>query len=89
MSDSSVYDGMYRNYPNFFGPEPDRRLTEHHQLLDKSKPVLDLGAGQGRYALFLAPRGYRVDVVEPSSVACIDPGHFPQSVNGRLSAESI
>jgi cyclopropane fatty-acyl-phospholipid synthase-like methyltransferase len=67
MSDDSLYDRPYRRYADYFGSKPDNLLTEHYHFLDKGKPILDLGAGQGRHALFLASEGYRIDAVEPSS----------------------
>jgi SAM-dependent methyltransferase len=70
MSNGSMYDSAYGKYPNFFGPEPDKLLTEHYHLLDKSKPILDLGAGQGRHTFYLGARGYTVHAIEPSLVAC-------------------
>jgi cyclopropane fatty-acyl-phospholipid synthase-like methyltransferase len=38
-------------------------------LMDVSRPVLDLGAGQGRNAIFLARQGYTVHALDPSRVA--------------------
>jgi tellurite methyltransferase len=37
--------------------------------MNKSKPVLDIGVGQGRNALFLAREGFTVDAIDPSRVA--------------------
>jgi cyclopropane fatty-acyl-phospholipid synthase-like methyltransferase len=37
--------------------------------MNKSKPVLDIGAGQGRNAFFLAREGFMVDAIDPSKVA--------------------
>jgi SAM-dependent methyltransferase len=63
------YDEIYGKTENYFGSAPETLLRKHHQLLDKSKRVLDLGAGQGRHALFLAKRGFKVDALDPSKVA--------------------
>lgn len=63
------YDEAYRNIENVFGVEPERILRDHIRFIDASRPVLDIGAGQGRNTLFLARRGFRVDAIDPSRVA--------------------
>jgi len=44
-------------------------LRGYYTRLDKSRPVLDLGIGQGRNAFFLARNGYSVEGVDLSEVA--------------------
>jgi tellurite methyltransferase len=44
-------------------------LTAYHKLLPPGGAVLDIGAGQGRNALFLARKGIEVEAVEPSYTA--------------------
>jgi len=63
------YDRVYREHSDYFGAEPQQILLDYYHLLDKSKPVLDIGAGQGRHALFLARQGFSVDAIEPSKMA--------------------
>lgn len=62
------YDNAYRKTPDFFGTEPTAILRSYCHLIDRSRPVLDIGAGQGRNALFLARQGYQVDAIDPSKV---------------------
>ncbi len=61
------YDDTYRESPDYFG-EPAEVLTKNFHLIGTSRPVLDIGAGQGRHTLFLARKGYKVDAIDPSSV---------------------
>ncbi len=61
------YDESYARSPAFFGTAPDSLLADHLALIEKEEPLLDVGAGQGRNALYLARLGYRVDALEPSS----------------------
>jgi SAM-dependent methyltransferase len=62
------YDETYAAAAAVFGAEPDGLLAHHLGLLVRDLPVLDVGAGQGRNALFLARRGFAVDALEPSAV---------------------
>jgi 2-polyprenyl-3-methyl-5-hydroxy-6-metoxy-1,4-benzoquinol methylase len=63
-----AYDDAYKKIPDYFGTEPSTVLKDYYHLLDKARPVLDIGAGQGRNTLFLAREGFTVDAVEPSQV---------------------
>jgi cyclopropane fatty-acyl-phospholipid synthase-like methyltransferase len=63
------YDKAYGTTPDFFGTEPDAVLVRHWELLETSRPVLDIGCGQGRNTLFLARKGLQVDALDPSRVA--------------------
>lgn len=64
-----IYDKKYKETKDYFGKEPVGILKEHYQKIDKSKPVLDIGTGQGRNALFLAKEGYEVDAIDESKVS--------------------
>jgi SAM-dependent methyltransferase len=63
------YDKAYRATPDYFGTDPVGILRDYCHLLGTDRPVLDIGVGQGRNALFLARRGYRVDGIDPSRTA--------------------
>jgi cyclopropane fatty-acyl-phospholipid synthase-like methyltransferase len=63
------YDRLYSGVNDAFGARAEPLLVEHVALLDPALPVLDVGAGQGRNALFLARRGLVVDAIDPSRVA--------------------
>ena len=45
-------------------------MKKYYHLIDKAQPVLDIGVGQGRNALFLARNGLTVDAIDTSKVAC-------------------
>lgn len=64
-----TYDRLYTASSSHFGEAPDELLVSWSHLLDPSLPVLDVGCGQGRNALYLASLGFAVDGVEPSTVA--------------------
>jgi tellurite methyltransferase len=63
------FDRQYRETAHRFGSEPAPILQRYVSLLPQDRPVLDVGAGQGRNTLFLARRGFRVDAIDPSAVA--------------------
>jgi tellurite methyltransferase len=76
------YDDAYRNCEHWFGREPESILEAYHALLDPARPVLDIGAGQGRHTLYLARRGFTVDAVDPSRVGLDD-------ITRRATAERL
>jgi cyclopropane fatty-acyl-phospholipid synthase-like methyltransferase len=61
------YNEKYSDSETYFGSRPSDVLVRHLPLLDKNRPMLDVGAGQGRNAIFLARNGFCVDAIEPSS----------------------
>jgi len=63
-----TYDNIYKETADYFGAEASELLKDNYSLMDKTKPVLDIGAGQGRNSLFIARQGFTVDAVEPSQV---------------------
>ena len=61
-----TYDKRYSQHKSVFGEKPDKILIDHYRQINSHKPVLDIGAGQGRHSLFLAKEGYAVEALEPS-----------------------
>jgi SAM-dependent methyltransferase len=64
------YDETYSRSDSVFGEKPERCLEQFHAIIDPQRPVLDLGAGQGRHAFYLARKGYEIHALEPSGIAC-------------------
>ncbi|HEX6498719.1 MAG TPA: class I SAM-dependent methyltransferase [Micromonosporaceae bacterium] len=78
--DSSAWDARYAERQLVWGAEPNRFVVE--ELTDlPAGAALDLGAGEGRNALWLAGRGWRVTAVDFSSVA-IDRGRALAATRG-------
>jgi SAM-dependent methyltransferase len=65
----TVFDELYKDVIDYFGAEPDSLLVRFQRELAADGRVLDIGAGQGRNALFLARQGLAVDCIDPSEVA--------------------
>jgi tellurite methyltransferase len=63
------YDKTYAETPDVFGAKPEAMLVEYAHELKHDQPVLDVGVGQGRNALYLARRGFTVHGIDPSKVA--------------------
>lgn len=66
---STSYDQSYARTSDFFGAAPERTLADSVNQLDSSRPILDVGCGQGRNTLYLARQGFAVEAMDPSSVA--------------------
>jgi len=66
------WNETYAETSDFFGSEPDPVVHEYRERLHRRSPVLDIGSGQGRNALYLAREGFVVHAIDPSSVALRD-----------------
>ncbi len=65
----SAWDAKF-NRPNYiFGKRPADFLAENYHYLPFEGTVLDMGMGEGRNAVFLAQKGFKVTGVDISSVA--------------------
>lgn len=63
------YDSLYTDTADYFSAEPEKMLVDHVHLLDPAAPILDVGCGQGRNALYLAREGRHVLAIDPSLAA--------------------
>ena len=64
-SDQKRWDKRFRKKEFALGKEPNPFLKKHIHLLPKGK-TLDMAAGEGRNAVFLAQNGFEVDAVDIS-----------------------
>jgi SAM-dependent methyltransferase len=64
-----IYDKTYKEIKDVFGSEPVEILKRYYEQIDRTRPVLDIGAGQGRNSFFLAKAGYTVDAIDPSRIS--------------------
>lgn len=62
------YDKIYAKNPDYFGHTSKQFTTLFSNLDFEFGTVLDLGAGQGRDAIYLAKRGHTVIAVDSSKV---------------------
>lgn len=63
------WDQRYSRPAFIFGKSPAQFLAENYQYIPFEGTVLDMGMGEGRNAVFLAQKGYKVTGVDLSSVA--------------------
>lgn len=63
------WDEKYSRPTFVFGKSPAQFLAENYQYIPYEGSVLDMGMGEGRNAVFLAQKGYKVTGVDISSVA--------------------
>jgi tellurite methyltransferase len=59
------YNQIYKNN-NIWGKQPNELLQKIYNQLDAGAIFLDLGCGQGRDALFMLQKGFKVDAVDNS-----------------------
>lgn len=71
MSDAAFWDARYAARPTLWGSAPNRFLAEAFAEVRPwgSGRALDLACGEGRNAVWLAERGWRVTGVDVSRVA--------------------
>jgi len=67
-SPASFWNRRYQDVERLWSAEPNALLTEFAGELEPGR-ALDLGAGEGRNAIWLAGRGWRVTALDVSSTA--------------------
>ncbi|WP_369029811.1 class I SAM-dependent methyltransferase [Streptomyces adonidis] len=67
--DAASWDERYRGSELVWKAEPNRFVAEELSGLKPSGRAVDLAAGEGRNAVWLAERGWEVDAVDFSAVA--------------------
>lgn len=55
---------------DYFGNSPEQILLKHYLDIDSNQPVLDIGAGPGRHAVFMARKGFVVHALDPVKEVC-------------------
>jgi tellurite methyltransferase len=70
MTTKAEYEQIYREDPAAFGREAHKVILKLAKRLSPQSTVLDLGAGQGRNALFLAGKGHHVTALELTETGC-------------------
>jgi cyclopropane fatty-acyl-phospholipid synthase-like methyltransferase len=63
------WNKTYSESKDYFGSDPDPVIPKFLAQLDRGNPVLDIGAGEGRNALFFAREGFVVHALDSSRVA--------------------
>ncbi len=76
------YDKIYARDESYFGHTSKQFTTLFSNFDFDSGTILDLGAGQGRDAIFLARRGYNVIAVDSSRVGL-------DQLQERVDAENL
>lgn len=87
------YDQIYKN-KNVWGNQPNELLKKIYKRLNAGANFLDLGCGQGRDALFMALKGFKVTAIDRSQEGIKKIKEFIQAkklspVNINLFCEDI
>ena len=81
-----TYDKTYKEIKNVFGSEPVEILKRYYEQIDRTRPVLDIGAGQGRNSFFLAKAGYTVDAIDLSRISIETINDISKKENYKINA---
>lgn len=65
----TLWDRKYSKNSYVYGKNPEKFLVENYQYIPQGAKVLDVGIGEGRHAVFLAQKGFKVTGIDISSVA--------------------
>ena len=65
---AAQWDARYRAEPDLWTKEPNARLVQFAEALQAGR-ALDIGAGDGRNAIWLATQGWAVTAIDLSTVA--------------------
>ncbi len=65
----TTWDMRYSKRSFIYGKSPAKFLAENYEFIPHASSVLDIGMGEGRNAVFLAQKGYKVTGIDISSVA--------------------
>ncbi len=63
------WDKKFSSRSYIYGKSPAKFLAENYHYIPFGASVLDMGMGEGRNAVFLAQKGYKVTGIDISSVA--------------------
>jgi SAM-dependent methyltransferase len=69
VDSKTQWDQRYSRPTFIYGKSPVEFLAENYHYIPFEATVLDMGMGEGRNAVFLAQKGYKVTGVDLSSVA--------------------
>ena len=81
-----TYNKTYKNTAHVFGSDPEKILKKYASEIDKSRPILDIGVGQGRNSFYLAKMGFHIDSIDPSSVSIEHVLNISQKENLKINA---
>lgn len=87
MTKPSSWDKAYASQKPCWGTKPDHILARYAGLIPIG-PVLDLGAGEGRNALFFAQKGYQVEAVDISERALRKCRNWARKLKLKLMTEA-
>lgn len=66
---NQFWDQKFANNNYIYGKAPARFLAKNYDYIPNGAKVLDIGMGEGRNAVYLATKGYKVVGIDISSVA--------------------
>ncbi|OGP75068.1 MAG: hypothetical protein A2V86_10095 [Deltaproteobacteria bacterium RBG_16_49_23] len=86
--DQKRWDERFKGKEFAFGREPNPFLKKHIRLLPKGK-TLDIAAGEGRNAVFLARQGFDVDAMDISEKGLKKAQKFAKEMGVKIHTLSV
>lgn len=68
MSQQNFWNDKFSINEYFYGKEPNEFIKSCKENFDRNKDVLCLGEGEGRNAVFLAKKGFKVTALDASNI---------------------
>lgn len=83
----NFWDQKFSNTGKYvFGKSPAKFLSKNFNYIPPNSKILDVGMGEGRNAVFLARKGYKVTGVDISSAAIRKASRLAQEFGVRIKA---
>jgi len=81
----TFWDKKYSHLTYVYGKTPAKFLADNYHFIPAGAKVLDMGMGEGRNAVFLARKGYKVVGIDISSVAVKKANMLAREFGVRIS----
>ena len=83
--DKKYWNKRYDRSSYIFGKAPEKFLSQNYKYIPEGSKVLDIAMGEGRHAVFLAKKGFKVTGIDISSVAVDKAKKLAGEVGARIN----
>ncbi|MGM0519395.1 MAG: class I SAM-dependent methyltransferase [Campylobacterota bacterium] len=68
MTQQEIWNNKFSKHDFLYGKKPNLFIASQSKKFEKNSKVLCIGEGEGRNAIFLAKRGFKVSAVDASNI---------------------